>query len=216
MIKIGLNDLIYIVPDILNLFLSGFIFMMLFGWLNNKTYDNGTIIIWSLVISHIIKIFYSAIHIIILPNLVVNEYIQVLVYVATGIIIAFVTTRLLKSKLLRKLLYNTNNKSINNNVFDDIIDYEEPTMMSIYLKSSDVYYVGKYCYHEEKGLDSWIVLINYCCVNRSDNKIIYDPQKDSHRSTVMINLNDIERIENIYEENSEVWKRLSGDKEQEG
>ena len=68
----------------------------------------------------------------------------------------------------------------------DLIDDEEPTMMSIYLKSSDVYYVGKYCYREENGLDSWIALINYCCASGRNNKIIYNPQKENKKSTVMI------------------------------
>lgn len=199
----------------MNLFLSGFIFITLFSWLNSKNYDNAVVIIWSLVVSYIIKIFYSAVHSIILTDVDINEYVKLLIYIVTSVGLSFLVTKLLGIKILRKILYKTNNKSINDDIFDDVIDYEEPTMMSIYLKSSDVYYVGKYCYREEKGLDSWIVLIDYCCASRSDNKIIYNPQKENKKSTAMINLHDVERIENIYEENSEVWKRLSGEEEEE-
>lgn len=215
MIKIDLIDLIYIVPDIMNLFLAGFIFITLFSWLNSKNYDNTILIVWSLVISYIIKIFYSAVHSIFFTDIDINEYVKLLTYIITSVGLSFFVTKLLDSRILRRILYKTNNKSINDDIFDDIIDYEKPTMMSIYLKSSDIYYVGKYCYREEKGLDSWIVLINYCCANKSNNKIIYDPKKENKKSTVMINLHDIERIENIYEENSEVWKHLSDEEEQE-
>lgn len=193
----------------MNLFLSGFIFIMMFSWLNSKKYDNAVLVVWSLVISYIIKIFYSAVHSIVFTDVDINEYVKVLIYIITSVGLSFLVTKLLRIKVLRRILYKTNNKSINDDIFDDIIDYEEPTMMSIYLKSSEVYYVGKYCYREEKGLDSWIVLIDYCCANRNNNKILYNPQKENKKSTVMINLHDVERIENIYEDNSEVWKHLS-------
>ena len=193
------------------MFLSGFIFIMIYNWLNSKRQDISIIVICSLFISTIIKALCSAVHEYILVDISFSNAIKVLVYCIIGLISPFIITYIKRTKLIRKILYLSNYKSINDDAFDDIIDYEEPTMMSIYLKSSDVYYVGKYCYREEKGLDSWIVLINYCCVDRKDNRIIYDPKKENHKSTVMINLNDVERIENIYEDNSKVWKQLSGE-----
>lgn len=199
----------------MDLFLSGFIFITLFAWLNGRKYDNSAIIVWSLVVSYIIKIFYSLVHSYILTEAEINEYLKLVIYILTSVGISFFATKMLANKFLGKILYKANKKSINNDIFDDLIDDEEPTMMSIYLKSSDVYYVGKYCYREENGLDSWIALINYCCASGRNNKIIYNPQKENKKSTVMINLHDVERIENIYEENSEVWKRLNGEEEQE-
>lgn len=39
--------------------------------------------------------------------------------------------------------------------------------------------------------------------------MIYDPDIANQKSTVAINLKDIERIEIIYEDDSDVWERLS-------
>lgn len=187
---------------------------MVYNWLNTKKSDISIIVLWSLFISELIKSICTVAHDFIFVDIIFSNAMKILIYCVIGLMLAFLVTFLRKTKIIQGLLYASNNKSINDDIFDDIIDYEEPTMMSVYLKSSDVYYIGKYCFREEKGLDSWIVLINYCCVNRSNNKILYDPQKDNEKSTVMINLHDVERIENIYEDNSKVWKRLTG-KEQE-
>ncbi len=85
MIKIiSLKDLIYIIPDLMNLFLSGFIFVSVYNCLNTRTNDMSLTIIWSLFISYLIKLFYSLIHIILLKNTLINSNIKILVYSATG------------------------------------------------------------------------------------------------------------------------------------
>ena len=184
--------------------------MMMYNWLNSKKSDIYIVVIWSLFISAIIKALCSTIHEFVLKDIPFSDTSKILIYSFVGLITAFFVTYIKKIKFIRNLLYKTNNKSVNDDIFDDIIDYEEPTMMSVYIKNSDVYYIGKYCFREEKGLDSWIVLINYCSVNRKNNDIIYNPQEMNKKSTVMINLHDVERIENIYEDNSKVWARLTG------
>lgn len=83
-------------------------------------------------------------------------------------------------------------------------------MLQVYLKSSDVYYIGKFCYREEKGLDSWLVLIDYISINKKTNEEIYNPEEANLKSTVMINLRDIERVEFIYDDNSKTWKKIKG------
>ena len=61
MIKINLKDLITIMPDVINLFLSGFIFVCTYNWLNKKT-DTSILTVWSLFISILIKSFYATLH----------------------------------------------------------------------------------------------------------------------------------------------------------
>lgn len=134
-----------------------------------------------------------------------------MVYIITGATTPFLIQKLTRLRILRNLIYNTNYKSIHDDIFNDIIDYDEPTMMQVYLKTSDIYYIGKFCFREEKGLDSWLVLINYITVDKKNDELLFDPQKSNTKTTVAINLHDIERIELIYEDNSKVWKYLSGE-----
>lgn len=211
MIKITLNNLIYIVPDLIDLFLSGFIFMVVYSWLINKKYDFSVMTVWSLFISYIIKSICSTVHIFFLRQVEFNDSSKILIYAGFGLIFAFLVVWIRKCKLIQKLLYSTNNKSINDDIFDDIIDYVKPTMMKVYLKSN-VYYIGKFCFREENGINSWIVLINYISLEKDSNKILYKSDIGDIKSVVTVNLRDIERIELIYEDDSMVWKRLSGKK----
>lgn len=209
MIKITLNNLIYIVPDLIDLFLSGFIFMVVYSWLINKKYDFSVMTVWSLFISYIIKSICSTIHIFLFTNVGFNDSSKILIYAGAGIAFAFFTVWLRKCKIIQKLLYSTNNKSINDDIFDDIIDYEKATMMKVYLKTN-IYYIGKFCFREENGINSWIVLINYISLVKDSNKALYKSDIGDIKSVVTINLRDIERIELIYEDDSMVWERLSG------
>ena len=195
----------------INLFLPGFIFMSIFNWLDNRKDMNVSLfIIWCLFISYIIQITCSAVHTILFVNTDINEFIKILIYVLLGGILPFIIIRIRNIKCVSNLIYKTNNKSLNSDIFDDVIDYQSPTMLQIYLKSSDVYYIGKFCCREEKGLESWVVLINYIVAKQDTNQIVYDPQKDKLKSTVMINLRDVDRIELVYNNDSKVWKKMTG------
>lgn len=210
MIKITPKDLIYIIPDLINLFLSGFIFMYTYNWLNNKRTDVSILTIGSLFISFLVKSFYSACHSFIFPDTKINDSVKVFIFSITGLLLALFCTYLKKTKLFTKLLYCINNKSINDDIFDDIIDYDKKTMMKVYIKSSDIYYIGRFSFREENGINSWISLIEYYCVDKNTNKKIFDPEQGGLNSSVAINLGNIERMEIIYEKDSDVWKRLVG------
>lgn len=195
--------------DLINLFLSGFIFMYTYNWFNNKKMDISILTIWSLFISALIKSFYSVIHIFLLSSIKIPDAIKVVVYSSTGLLIALLLTRFKKAKIFNRLLYDVNNKSINDDIFDDIIDYDKRTMMNVYIKSSDVYYVGRFSFREENGIESWITLIEYFRVDKKTNNKIFDPAEGGLYSSVAINLKDVERIEIIYENDSKVWEKLN-------
>lgn len=205
---ININDLISIVPELIDLFLSGFIFMYTYSWLNNKKLDTSIFTVLSLFISVLIKSFYSVIHIFILSNTVIHGSIKVLIYSLTGLLFSIICTNLKKTKLFGRLLYKINNKSINDDIFDAIIDYDKKTMMCIYLKSCDFYYIGRFCIREENGINSWISLVEYCCMDKNTDEMIFDSEDSEVNSSVVINLKDVERIEIFYEKDSDAWKIL--------
>lgn len=206
----NLKDILEIIPDFINLFLSGFIFIYAYNWLNNRDNDISIITIWSVIISCLIKSSLSALHIIILPSVTVPDSVKIIIYFIIGLVLAVVAALLKRKNIFAKILYFVNYKSVNNDIFDDLIDYQKRTMMLVYLKSSDIYYVGRFNYREEKGSDSWIALIHYCSINAKTRDIIdnYD-NEDSLPSSVLINFRSIERIELIYENDSELWKWLN-------
>lgn len=202
------HELIKIVPDLINLFLPGFIFMITCSWMNAKKYDVSVLTISSLFISYIISVFYATIHNFIFINYDFNESIKSLIYIISGltfppIIIFFQNTKLFK-KFLRKL----NHKSIHEDIFDDIIDYNKKTILQVYIKNSSVMYIGTFKVREEKGSESYIALIDYAAMDVNTRNVIFNPNKKNLNSSVVINLRDVERIELIYEKDSDLWNYL--------
>lgn len=208
MIRINIKDLIYTMPDLINLFLSGFIFIVMYNWLNHKEMNISLITIWSLFISILVKSTCTILHTFIFVNVEFSDSAKIIVYSFIGLSLAMAITWLRNTKLLRIFLYKVNNKSINDNIFDDVIDYDKRTNMMVYLKNTPLLYVGRFLYREEKGIDSYICLIDYACLSTKDGQVIFDPDKSDMLSTVVINLKDVERIQLQYEKDSAVWKRF--------
>lgn len=202
----SIKDLMSIIPDLTNLFLSGFIFMRVYGWLNNKKIDITIFTIMSLFISILIKSLYATLHIFILPGVDIHESVKVIIYSSTGFILAILCTQLLKINLFRKLFYKINNKSINDDIFDEMIDNDKRTMMNIFLKSSDTYYIGRFYFREQKEAESRIALVDYYRMDQNDLTPKFDPDCSGIGSSVIINLQDIEIF---YEKASKVWERIS-------
>lgn len=214
MIIIDLQDLIYIVQDLINLFLSGFVFMTLYNWLINTQMDIYLIGIWSLFINSLIKALCSVLHSIILTETTFSESAKILIYVVTAILLSILVVKIRESNCFKNIISKLHQKTMNTNILDDVIDYDKRTTMMVYPKDSDIYYNGIFRLHEEKGAESYIALMNYYLCNKNDDEIIRD--YSSVKSSVIINLQDIERIELFYEDNSETWKWLNkNNKEQE-
>lgn len=206
---INIIELIKIVPDLINLFLSGFIFMTAYNWMNNKPkQDFSVIALWSILISFIIVNFYDWIHSFVFNTTDMNDGFKVVIYCLSAFITAIAVTKFKNTKIITYILHKTNHKSGNDDVFDDIVDYDKGTTMQIYLKSSKTMYIGQFLYREEKGLESWMVLVTYASLSTEDYHVMFCTTDDGYKSTVMINLRDIDRIELIYNDDSDVWKRF--------
>ena len=202
MIFISIKDLLPLVPDLIDLFLSGLLFLLVYGWLNAKKYDMSLLIIWSLFISYIIKAFYEAI------PFKLNAVTASFIYIITGVLLAIICTRLKQTAFTKNILLHINRKSANDDIFDNVIDYDKKTFMRVYLKNSKFYYLGRFLFREEKGNDSWICLVEYSTVDKETDDEIYDPEKSNLKSSVVIPLSNVERIELIYENDSKVWKEF--------
>lgn len=209
MIRIYLSDLIKIVPEIIDLFLSGFIFIEFFLWFNNKKIDVSLLTLCSLIISYIIKAFFSILHSFLLVDQEFSEPLKTIIYLLFSIFLAIISTKILQSSHIDVSLRKLNHKVIHDDIFNEIIDYDKGTMMKIYLKNSDLYYIGAFAYREEKGLNSWLVLAKYICLYKADHKQYFDPEEQGLDSSVAINMQNIDRIELIYEKDSLVWKRMN-------
>lgn len=182
--------------------------MLVYEWMNTKKYDIHILIISSLFISYMISIFYTVIHNIIFTNYNFNEATKSLIYIISGLIFSLIVIFFQNTKFFKKILRFLNHKSSHNDIFDDVIDYKTKTLLQIYIKNSPVMYIGTFKIREEKGIDSYIVLVDYVSLNATTKEALFNPSKNNLKSSVLINLRDIERIEIIYN-NDDFWGYLT-------
>lgn len=126
----------------------------------------------------------------------------------TAIIVPEFIVKIINSSYIRKLSIFLNKTTVKHDIFEDAIDYNKKTLMNIYLKDSDIYYAGTFKLRERKGIESYIMLTDYIvCTN--DDECICDYSNQGLNSSVLINLQDIGRIELIYEKDSKTWEWLN-------
>ena len=168
---VNLKDLILLVPDLINLFLSGYICISIYAWLNSKKYEISIIILWSLFLSFIIQSLSKCTHGILFQSHSFSTPEKYIIYIILGAILGILITFMRQTKLVKFIVDKTNHKSINSDIFDDIIDYDKKTIMNIYLKNSDIFYMGTFRLREEKGLESWIVLTEYYELKKENQQL---------------------------------------------
>lgn len=183
--------------------------MIIFNWLTSTKMEMYLVVIWAVFANVFIKSFCGAIHSIILPEIDFNNNLKVILYIVTALVTSALISWLYNSTFIKKFLYKLGKKTFGNDVFKDIVDYNKRTMMMVYLKESDIMYGGIFKLKDEKGADSYITLIKYCLYEKNSNTLIRDFNKQ--KASVVINLRDVERIEIIYEDDSEVWDLLNQD-----
>lgn len=208
MITISIKDLIYLTPELLTLFIPGFVFMCVFLWIKSRKLDLSLLIVWSLTISLIIRALCATVHSYIFVGWVCPEPLKILVYVTLGGILPFGINYIMELKYFKKLLKKTVHKTLNTDILDDLIDYDNPMIMRVYLKSSEYLYIGRFLMREESKTSPYISLIDYGVLNKNTLETIYDSMENEELSTAVIKLDDIERIEFIYQDNSSLWKDI--------
>lgn len=190
------------------MFLPGFIFVCIWGKLYNKRYEATMICLWSILVSFIIANFYTSAHYLVGQKCDFPEEIKTSIYIITGASFPFIVNILVNSELFKDFLLKVNFQTINSDIFDDLIDYSEKTQIAVYLKNTNFYYLGMFSLKEDNG--SYIALINYAKIDIQNNEVI---SITGLPSSVLIPINNIERIEFFYSESSKAWNRLLKGKE---
>lgn len=203
---IDLYNLLYLVTELVNMFLAGFIFVVLFDWLTNIKQELYLVGIWSLFANAFIKSVFSIVHKFYLVEINFDEHLKILIYVISSVMLAFILARVYNGKILKRILIKVGKKTLGNNVFKDVIDFDMRTIMSVYLKDSDYFYIGTFKYMDEHEGDSYISLVDYFVCNRADNSLLRN--SCSNKMSIVFCLRDVEHIELLYEDNSDVWKLL--------
>lgn len=189
-----IEQIVNSIPLILEYFIPGFIFISFSQYLLSKSLSQHYVIL-SIVLSYLLKSIFSVAHNYFLVNRVflLNE--RIIILSCAALIFSVLFVKLYESKKVNYFFMMLNNKSLHDNIWDDVIDYKNGT--TVRAICSDAEYVGYLEYHEEKGNDSWMVLRDYIIYEDEEYR---DAADFEYPSRIAIKMSDIKRLELYYAE----------------
>lgn len=128
------------------------------------------------------------------PNDVfINSAISLLIGTIFAVAIAFVLINKRASKILTKFFY----KSIHDDIWRDIIDFENGSNLKIYIKDKEYYVIGRCDTYEEKGDSSWLAVSGFAKYDKVTNEKYNDENGFINDNSVfyVIRFSDIEHME---------------------
>ena len=164
-------------------------------------------ILWGLFVNFIIVNFYKAAHTFIFDDYYFSEPIKILIYSISAISLPFISTFILNTNKVRNILSKCANKTISDDILDDVIDYKKKNIVKAYLKDSNLYYLGSLAIREEKGSDSYIGLIDYQVFDMDTGELLLDTTQEDYRTSVILNLHDLKSVESVSYTHLDVYKR---------
>lgn len=179
-------------------FVSGYVFLVIFSSLTSIKAEEKIKFIMSCVISYVNVTLISITNELFIHTRFLEEPL-----IVSGLSIIFSTissiiwAKLYTSKRFHNFMISYFNKSQNEDIWRDIIDFENGSMLKIYIKGYPYYIMGRYKSHEEKGEKSWFVLSAYTKIDKGSN-FNYNNEPDfSLRDDIIIaiRLRDVEHIE---------------------
>lgn len=197
------KEIIEVLPLLLNYIGPGYIFYKIIefqlGRSNNKENNYWlNYIIFSYILNVILSIFLD-------PS---NKFYLFIILVASGIL-AVIYMNIIERNWLVKIFSKLNfYKGIRLDIISEIIDCKLGVKIRIYIKAEKVIYTGKLIRYdnEVENMHRYMVLSEYCCYSY-DGDILEDNYGDCTQCA-LLNIANVDRIELIYEEDSEKIKRL--------
>lgn len=197
MIKIDIIDIINSIPSILQYFVSGFIFVIIFQFLISRKFKNSTITISSCIISFTWVSLINLLDYLFNKPIFSNLWFISLFSILLSIVTSILFSKLFLSKKFNKFLVRNYSVTQHESVWNNIIDYQNGTNIKVYLKNQPYYYIGHLYSHEENGLDSWFSIsapMKYKEIDCGDDILIFDQQGNTD-AYLVFNLKDIEIIQ---------------------
>lgn len=194
----SLFALINSIPQLMQYFVSGYVFLVIFTNLTSVKAEEKIRFILSCIISYINVTLISVTNELFIHNRYLEEP---LIVSGLAIILSTITSitwaKLYSSRFFHDFMIRHFNKSQNEDIWRDIIDFDNGSLLKVYVKGYPYYIVGKYKSHEEKGDKSWFVLSGFSKLDRETNLNYKNEPDFSLRVDVLITIRlcEVEHIE---------------------
>ena len=179
-------------PVLFEYFIPGFVFVCVFQYFTSRKFGSY-IAMGSVAISYFLKAICSWLHTIIFVNIDFGWNKRAIILCVLAFVLSIICVIISEIKIINELSLKINNKSIHDDIWNDVIDYRNGTTLRFVCE--DCVYQGILVEHEEKGADSWFVLEDYIV---EENDTIYKAKEMGMPCKIMVNLKDAKRVELYY------------------
>lgn len=192
-----LKEVLENIPLILQYFVPGFVSLLIFRFFSSKELkESQSGIIISAVASYVLiaitelfadKIaFLNSIH----DSVLMKSGVAIII----GSIGAVIFALIFRAKWFSNLLVKCFNKTPNDNIWMDIIDFKKGSNLKIYERGKDYYITGHHYANEEKGNDSWFAVTAYS-KKRVENDEVIEDHSSNEKDILAVRLSDVDHME---------------------
>ncbi len=170
---------------------------MLFNFVMSKKISEKATLTLSCVISYILLVMVTFLRTRYFKSLPDTALLNSGIGMTIGTILIIVLTILSQRKWFKKILVTLFHKTLNNDIWRDVLDFENGSNLKVYIKDKDYYIIGHYKNHEEKGEKSWLALSAFAKYGKETNKNYNNEPSYLGNNEVIITIRftDIEHIE---------------------
>lgn len=193
MISINIQQIINIIPSILQYFVPGYIFLTLYNWIMSKTSADNQKMIGSCVISFISISIIKALNSYLLKwnKLDTNIWIGAICSIFLCSIVSILFAKLFSCKKVDRFINEIFSVSLHKEILDSLID--KSANIKIYFKNKDYYFIGHLnSYSIEKG-ETMICVSQQIKYDFNDNEIY--SQESTPNAYLLFNLKEVDYIE---------------------
>lgn len=184
--------IMYVVPGYLLLWTMGFI-------LSGKIEKDKNLLLKSTVLSYLWITLWN----VALKGKALDTTGWKIVIIVTAIIAGYIASRIIVSQRYKDFLKRVRvTRTVHNNCFRDIIDFENGLQVAAFLEKDKRIYQGEIRYFEEKDgtENTYIVLSNWVKYDYDGTEV--ENYESSNNRRVLLNTRDISRMELCYDPNS--------------
>lgn len=184
-------------PLILQYLVPGYLAAKWFEFTLSKKIDTKNLLIFSCAVSYSFLSLISLLRIKWLKAIPDTAIINSALSIIIGIIIVSVIAVLSQRKWFKNLTVKLFHKTLNDDIWRDVLDLDNGSNLKVYLKDKDYYLIGHHKNHEEKGNDSWLALSGFAKFDKETNKNYKNEPSyiNNEKIVITIRFSDIEHIE---------------------
>lgn len=192
-----LKEVLENIPLIFQYFVPGFVALSIFIFFSSTGLKKSqSRIIISAVVSYVL----IAITELVTDKVHFLNYIHDTVIMKSGVAIiigsfgAIICALVFRAKWFSILLVKCFNKTPNDNIWMDIIDFKKGSNLKIYERGKEYYIIGHHYMNEEKGDKSWFAVTAYIKRSVENDDVIEDYSSDE-KAILVVRLSNVDHME---------------------